>query len=145
MHIQQYHDKYVLNKQLNFHIPIKTGFGVIPRLRTIEANSKIKIKSLFQSPRIINVYKKSITCVATNITKKIKIIKVIFFGVDVYNFLSVSIYAVCYFISLVVLVLWQSYFFLHVFICISRDVHLGLFLYSHVSRQCAWTYQYIFK
>ena len=78
MYIQQYHDKSVLNKELNFHIPIKTGFGVILLLRTMEANSKIKIKSLFQSPRIRNVYKKSITCVSTNITKKIKMINLIF-------------------------------------------------------------------
>jgi len=78
MYIQQYHDKSVLNRELNFHIPIKTGFGVILLLRTMEANSKIKIKSLFQSPRIRNVYKKSITCVSTNITKKIKMINLIF-------------------------------------------------------------------
>jgi hypothetical protein len=107
MYIQKYHDKSVLNKELNFHIPIKTGFGVIPLLRTIEANTKIKIKLLFQSPRIIKVYKKSITCMSTNITKKIKMINLIFcFRINVYDFLSVSIYAVCYFISLVVFVLW---------------------------------------
>ena len=79
MYIQKYHDKSVLNKELNFHIPIKTGFGVIPLLRTIEANTKIKIKLLFQSPRIIKVYKKSITCMSTNITKKLKMINLIFF------------------------------------------------------------------
>lgn len=106
MYIQKYHDKSVLNKELNFHIPIKIGFGVILLLRTIEANTKIKIKLVSKSKDNKSLQKVNNLHVHQYHKENKNDQFNFFFRINVYDFLSVSIYAVCYFIYLVVFVLW---------------------------------------